>query len=89
MVFLSDIFLFQKLILIFSYLLRILKNNNMKDQFDELKSIVANIEEDVKKFNDNNNKTAGLRVRKSMQDIKLIAQEIRKIILDKKNGKLS
>jgi hypothetical protein len=61
----------------------------MKDQFDELKSIVANIEEDVKKFNDNNNKTAGLRVRKSMQDIKLIAQEIRKIILDKKNGKLS
>jgi len=61
----------------------------MKDQFEELKSIVANLEEDVKKFNDNNNKTAGLRVRKSMQDIKTIAQEIRKIILDKKNGKIN
>ena len=61
----------------------------MKDQLEELKSIVANLEEDVKKFNDNNNKTAGLRVRKSMQDIKVIAQEIRKIILDKKNGKMS
>jgi hypothetical protein len=60
----------------------------MKSQFEELKSIVANLEDDVKKFNENNNKTAGLRVRKSMQDIKTIAQDIRKYILDKKNGKI-
>ena len=60
----------------------------MKSQFEELKKIIVDIEEDVNKFNDKNNKTAGLRVRKSMQDVKVLAQEIRKIILDKKNGKI-
>mgnify|MGYP005671576383 CR=1 FL=1 len=60
----------------------------MKSQFEELKKIIVEIEEDVNKFNDKNNKTAGIRVRKSMQDVKVLAQEIRKIILDKKNGKI-
>ena len=60
----------------------------MKDKFEELKKIIEDIEEDVNKFNDKNNKTAGIRVRKSMQEVKVIAQDIRKFILDKKNGNL-
>lgn len=58
----------------------------MKDQFDKLKGIVAEIEEDVIKFNEQGNKSAGLRVRKAMQELKGVAQDIRKHILDKKNG---
>jgi hypothetical protein len=58
----------------------------MKDQFEILKQIVSDIEVDVKKFHEKNNKSAGLRVRKSMMDVKILAQDIRKHILDKKNG---
>ena len=58
----------------------------MNDKYQELKRIVADLEEDVNKFNDKNNKSAGLRVRKSLQEVKLIAQDIRKFILDKKHG---
>lgn len=59
----------------------------MHAKFEALKEIIQNIEVDVKKFNDQNNKSAGLRVRKAMQEAKVIAQDIRKHILDKKNGK--
>lgn len=58
----------------------------MQEQFEELKRIVAEIELDVDKFNNKNNKSAGLRVRKSMLEVKNIAQSIRKFILDKKHG---
>ena len=58
----------------------------MIDKFDELRQIVKDMEVDVQKFTENNNKSAGLRVRKSMQDVKVLAQDIRKFILDKRNG---
>ncbi len=58
----------------------------MNDKYQELKRMVFEIEEDVRKFNEKNNKSAGLRVRKSMQEVKILAQDIRKHILDKKNG---
>jgi len=35
------------------------------------------IQEDAAKFNENGNKAAGTRVRKSMQTIKSLAQEVR------------
>ena len=60
----------------------------MKEQFETLKKIVAEIEIDVDKFNDKNNKSAGQRVRKSMQEIKVIAQDIRKHILARKNARV-
>ncbi|MEZ5003827.1 MAG: hypothetical protein R2730_12415 [Chitinophagales bacterium] len=60
----------------------------MNEKFEELKRILAEVEEDVQKFNSKNNKSAGLRVRKSMQEVKNIAQDIRKFILDKKNGNI-
>ncbi len=50
-------------------------------EFDNLKALVAQAEEDVAKF-DAGNKAAGTRVRKAMQDIKAAAQEVRKKILE-------
>lgn len=60
----------------------------MKENFERLKQVVAEIEVDIHKFNNDNNRSAGLRVRKAMQDVKTIAQDIRKHILDKRNGNL-
>jgi hypothetical protein len=45
-------------------------------EFDRLKEIVASAEDDVAKA-DRGNKAAGTRVRKTMQEIKAAAQEVR------------
>jgi hypothetical protein len=50
-------------------------------EFDQLKQLVVEAEEDVKKA-EGGNKAAGTRVRKSMQDIKNAAQEVRKKVLE-------
>lgn len=55
------------------------------DKFNELKKLVSTLEEDVTKFYDKNNKTAGVRIRKGMQEIKAKAQDIRNEISDIKN----
>ncbi len=52
-------------------------------KFEHIRQLLEKIEVDVDKFENNNNKSAGVRVRKSMQEIKVLAQEIRKQILDK------
>lgn len=56
-------------------------------KFQQVKDLVASIEADVAKFYNQNNGAAGTRVRKSMQDLKVLAGEIRKEITEKKNGK--
>jgi hypothetical protein len=50
-------------------------------EYDRLKQLVAEAEEDVNKAN-GGNKAAGTRVRKKMQEIKAAAQEVRKKILE-------
>lgn len=50
-------------------------------EFDTLKHLVAEVEEDILKAT-GGNKAAGTRVRKKMQDIKSAAQEVRKKILE-------
>jgi len=50
-------------------------------EFDQLKALVAEVEDDVAKAI-GGNKAAGTRVRKKMQDIKSAAQEVRKKILE-------
>lgn len=52
--------------------------------FDKLKSIVDGVEGDMTAFYQKGNKAAGTRVRKAMQDLKALAQEIRVDIQDKK-----
>lgn len=53
------------------------------EEFEALKRLVAEAEEDIRKF-EGGNKTAGTRTRKQMQDIKNAAQAIRVKILEQK-----
>jgi hypothetical protein len=51
------------------------------DEYDKLKKLVAEVEDDYKKAM-GGNKAAGTRVRKSMQDIKDVCQGIRVKVLE-------
>lgn len=53
----------------------------MLDTYEQLKAAVAAVEDDIRKAA-GGNKAAGTRARKQMQDIKNIAQELRKKILE-------
>ncbi len=54
--------------------------------FNELKAMVAGLEEDATKFYEKNNKAAGVRLRKGLQDIKSMAQALR-VDVSEKNKK--
>ena len=56
------------------------------EKFTELEQLVASMKEDVLKFYDKKNNAAGVRVRKSLQDVKALAQELRKDITEQKNA---
>lgn len=62
----------------------VLKNNEMK-KFEELKTLVSSLEEDMDKFYNKQNGAAGTRLRKAMQDMKNLAQEIRTEVQETKN----
>lgn len=55
-------------------------------RFSEVKDLVNGLEADFEKFYEKSNQAAGTRVRKGMQDLKNIAQDIRKEVQDKKNA---
>lgn len=55
-------------------------------RFDDLKNFVEGLEADFDKFYDKGNKAAGTRVRKAMQELKQMAQDIRVEVQEKKNG---
>ncbi|GAA0879601.1 hypothetical protein GCM10009119_25690 [Algoriphagus jejuensis] len=55
-------------------------------RFSEVKNLVMSLEGDFEKFYDKGNQAAGTRVRKGMQDLKNLAQEIRTEVQDKKNA---
>lgn len=54
-------------------------------RFDQLRDHVMSLEADFQKFYEKNNAAAGTRVRKGMQDLKNLAQEIRNEIQSLKN----
>ena len=54
-------------------------------RFSEVKDLILGLEADFEKFYDKGNQAAGTRVRKGMQDLKNLAQDIRKEVQDKKN----
>jgi hypothetical protein len=54
-------------------------------KFEELKSLIASIENDADKFYNKGNSAAGTRVRKGMQDLKNLAQTIRAEVQELKN----
>jgi len=55
------------------------------DKFNQLKDLVAGLEEDATKFYDKNNKAAGVRLRKGLQDIKTLSQALRQDVSAKNN----
>jgi hypothetical protein len=57
----------------------------MSKRFEQLKSFVEDAEGDFDKFYNKANKAAGTRVRKAMQDLKTLAQDIRVEIQEKKS----
>jgi len=54
-------------------------------EFDRLRQLVEQVSEDIDKAT-GGNKAAGTRVRKAMQDIKNLAQEIRKKVLETRSA---
>lgn len=54
------------------------------NKYDELEQLVQSIKKDLDKFHNRGNKTAGIRVRKTLQDIKTLAQDIRVDISEKR-----
>lgn len=56
------------------------------ENYSKLKDLVASIEADAEKFYNNANSAAGTRVRKGLQEIKVLAQDIRNEITAKKNA---
>jgi len=55
-------------------------------RFEQIRDLVLSLEGDFEKFYDKGNQAAGTRVRKGMQDLKTLAQEIRAEVQDKKNA---
>ena len=59
--------------------------NALSTTFDELQNAINDCQADVTKFIEGNN-SAGTRVRKAMQTVKSLAQEVRVEVQDQKNA---
>ena len=58
--------------------------NKLDSLYDDLQNIINDSQNDVTKFVEGNN-SAGTRVRKAMQTVKSLAQEVRIEVQDQKN----
>ena len=59
--------------------------NKLDNLYDELQNVINDSQSDVTKFVDGNN-SAGTRVRKAMQTVKSLAQEVRIEVKHQKNS---
>ena len=59
--------------------------NKLDSLFDSLQDVINDCQSDVTKFVEGNN-SAGTRVRKAMQTVKSLAQEVRVEVQDQKNA---
>ena len=59
--------------------------NKLNTIFDELQDAINDCQNDVTKFVEGNN-SAGTRVRKAMQTVKSLAQDVRTEVQDQKNN---
>lgn len=62
------------------------------DKFKELEALISSMKEDVNKIFNKGNKAAGVRVRKQLQLVKIMAQEIRdqiQLVEIKENARIS
>ena len=62
-----------------------LKNKKMIN-FEKVKEVIAAAEADAASFYEKGNKAAGTRLRNAMQQLKVLATDIRKEVTEKKNA---
>jgi hypothetical protein len=62
--------------------------NKLNNAFDELQNAINDCQSDMTKFVEGNN-SAGTRIRKAMQVVKTMAQEIRVEVQEQKNAVFS
>ena len=55
----------------------------MQELLNEMSEILVNLQDDVAKFEEKGNKAAGTRIRKAMQSMKSLAQDVRVYVSDK------
>jgi|TARA_R100000479_G_C6213058_1_gene138921 hypothetical protein len=60
--------------------------NKLDTIYDELQNTINDCQSDVSKFVQNSNNSAGTRVRKAMQTVKALAQEVRVEVQNQKNA---
>ena len=58
--------------------------NPLNNTFDDLQNVINDCQTDVTKFVEGNN-SAGTRVRKAMQEVKRLAQDVRVEVQEQKN----
>jgi hypothetical protein len=56
------------------------------EKLEKLKEVIAAAEVDATSFYDKGNKAAGTRLRNAMQELKVLATDIRKEVTEKKNA---
>jgi len=54
------------------------------NNIEQMKNLISQFEIDYNKFNEKHNKTAGTRARKTLQDIRNLAKDIRVKIMESK-----
>jgi hypothetical protein len=57
------------------------------EKFNAIKQMITDAEKDASAFYEKNNKAAGTRLRKIMQDVKVAATALRKEVTEKKASK--
>jgi hypothetical protein len=55
-------------------------------KYEEIKALITSIDADVDKFYNKGNKSAGTRIRKAMQDLKKLAQDLRVDVQESKSA---
>ncbi len=55
-------------------------------RFEQIRDLIMSLEGDFEKFYEKGNQAAGTRVRKGMQDLKTLAQDIRAEVQEQKNA---
>jgi len=56
------------------------------EKYEEINHLIEGVQADVEKFYLNGNKSAATRIRKAMQDVKNMAQELRVHVQETKNS---
>lgn len=56
------------------------------DKFNELETKILALKEEAKKFFENGNKSAGTRLRKGLQEVKTLSQDLRNLVTETKNA---